>query len=78
MSLNHCQKKPKLRYVKIFSVDIIGQLKMIKNVHWNSFLITLFRVRMNDYYSAKKCFYTLYGNLNETKFLFKSARKLGR
>ena len=51
---------------------------MIKNDHWNSFLITLFRVRMNDYYSANKCFYTLYGNLNETKFLFKSARKLGR
>lgn len=51
---------------------------MIKNDHWNSFLITLFRVRMNDYYSAKKCFYILYGDLNETKFLFKSARKLGR
>ncbi len=51
---------------------------MIKNDHWNSFLITLFRVRMNDYYSAKKCFHTPYGNLNETKFLFKSARKLGR
>lgn len=62
----------------MFFADIVDQLKMIKNDHWNSFLITLFRVRMNDYYSAKKCFYILYGDLNETKFLFKSARKLGR
>ena len=62
----------------MFFADIVDQLKMIKNDHWNSFLITLFRVRMNDHYSAKKCFHTPYGNLNETKFLFKSARKLGR
>jgi ribosome-binding factor A len=62
----------------MFFADIVDQLKMIKNDHWNSFLITLSRVRMNDYYSANKCFYTPYGNLNETKFLFKSARKLGR
>ena len=61
----------------MFFADIVDQLKMTKNDHWNSFLITLFKVRMNDYYSANKCFYTLYGNLNETKFLFKSARKLG-
>ena len=62
----------------MFFADIVDPLKMIKNEHWNSFLIKLFKVRMNDYYSANKCFYTLYGNLNETKFLFKSARKLGR
>jgi hypothetical protein len=78
MRFFHRQKKPKWGYVTIFFADIVDQFKMIKNDHWNSFLITLFRVRMNDYYSAKKCFHTPYGNLNETKFLFKSARKLGR
>ncbi len=78
MRFFHRQKKPKWGYVTIFFADIVDQFKMIKNDHWNSFLITLFRVRMNDYYSAKKCFHIPYGNLNETKFLFKSARKLGR
>ena len=40
----------------MFFADIVDQLKMIKNDHWNSFLTTLFRDRMNDYYPAKKCF----------------------
>ena len=54
----------------MFFADIVDQLKMIKNDQWNSFLITLFRVRMNDYYSANKCFYILYGILNENKIPF--------
>jgi|GEM_PF-1542602 len=56
MRFNHRQKKPKWGYVTIFFADIVDQFKMIKNDHWNSFLITLFRVRMNDYYSAKNVF----------------------